>query len=428
MSDWLAVVGPFRGVALALALGLLIGIERGWSQRLESDGSRVAGIRTFTLLGLTGGLAGEAARLVSPVLTAVLVAAAGAALLIGYRQSAARGEVSATTTIVGVLTLGIGVLAASGQGVMASVLAAVTTVILSLRRQLHTWIGDLTEVELHAIARFGLISLAILPLLPDQSFGPYGAWNPRQIWLVVTLVSGLSLAGYAAAKRLGASRGILVTAVAGALVSSTAVTAAMAARIRSGEGRERTLVAAIALASMVMFLRVLTLVALLAPFALPALAFVAGPAIAVGAVCAAWSLRGDGETAAAETAAPSLRNPFDIVPALILAGLVMFVSVLGRWALDTFGDAGLVTVLGISGMLDVDSAIITASGLPPGSLSGLTAGLIFAAPMIMNSLVKAGLTVAIARGRAGWAAAAPLLLSIAAGLGGALALPWFLAG
>eukprot|EP01035_Chromulina_nebulosa_P062093 gene62093-biopygen45184 len=137
MNDWLALFSPFGGVALAVVLGLLIGIERGWSQRLEADGQRVAGIRTFTLLGLTGGVAGEAASLVSPVLTAVIVGIAGLALLIGYRQSAGRGEVSATTTIVGVLTLGIGVFAASGHGVMASVIAATATVILSLRRQLH---------------------------------------------------------------------------------------------------------------------------------------------------------------------------------------------------------------------------------------------------------------------------------------------------
>ena len=157
MNDWLGVFSPFRGVALAVVLGLLIGIERGWSQRLEADGERVAGIRTFTLLGLTGGLAGEAADLVSPVLAAAIVGVAALALLIGYRQSASRGEVSATTTIVGVLTLGIGVFAATGQGVMACVVAAVATVILSLRRQLHRWIGELTEVELHAIARFSLI-------------------------------------------------------------------------------------------------------------------------------------------------------------------------------------------------------------------------------------------------------------------------------
>lgn len=183
--------------------------------------------------------------------------------------------------------------------------------------------------------------------------------------------------------------------------------------------------AAIALASVVMFLRVLLLVALLASFALPALAFVAGPAIAVGAICAGWALRGDGADGAPDASTPTLRNPFDIGPALMLAGLVMVVSLSGRFALDRFGDAGLVTVLGISGMLDVDSAVITASGLPPGSLSGVTAGLIFAAPMIMNSFVKAVLTIAIARGRAGWGAATPLLLSIAAGLTGATALLCF---
>ena len=424
MNDWLGVFSPFRGVALAVVLGLLIGIERGWSQRLEADGERVAGIRTFTLLGLTGGLAGEAADLVSPVLAAAIVGVAALALLLGYRQSASRGEVSATTTIVGVLTLGIGVFAATGQGVMACVVAAVATVILSLRRQLHRWIGELTEVELHAIARFSLISIAILPLLPDQSLGPYQAWNPRQIWLVVVLVSGSSLAGYAAAKRLGASQGILVTAVAGAIVSSTAVTAAMAARIRSGEGRERTLVAAIATASTVMFLRVVTMVALLAPFALPALALVAGPAIVVSAAFAVWALRDDGTVT--DATATSLRNPFDLGPALLLAALVMVVSLVGRWALDRFGGTGLVTVLAISGMLDVDSAILTASGLPPGSLDGVSAGLIFAAPMLMNSIVKAGLTIAIAGGRAGWSAASPLLLSVVAGLAGTAALPVFL--
>ena len=266
---------------------------------------------------------------------------------------------------------------------------------------------------------------AVLPLLPNQPLGPFDAWNPRQIWLVVVLVSGLSLVGYAASKRLGATRGILAMAVAGSLVSSTAVTAAMAARIRNGEGRVRTLVAAIAIASTVMFLRVVVLVALLAPEALLALAFVAGPAIVVGAAYAAWAIWGDG--ALTDTSLPSLRNPFDLRPALLLAAFVMAVSLAGRWALDRFGDAGLVTVLGISGMLDVDSAVITASGLPPGSLGGVTAGLIFAAPLIMNSLVKAGLTIAIAGRRAGWGAAVPLLLSVAAGLAGASILPLYLA-
>ena len=182
--------------------------------------------------------------------------------------------------------------------------------------------------------------------------------------------------------------------------------------------------AAIAIASTVMFLRVVILVALLAPFALPALALVAGPAIVVSAAFAVWALRDDGTVT--DATATSLRNPFDLGPALLLAALVMVVSLVGRWALDRFGGTGLVTVLAISGMLDVDSAIITASGLPPGSLGGVSAGLIFAAPMIMNSLVKAGLTIVIAGGPAGWRAASPLLLSVVAGLAGTAALPLFL--
>ena len=177
---------PLQGVALALALGLLIGIERGWAQRQEEAGSRVAGIRTFALLGLVGGVAGEAGRLLSPILTAVIIATAGAALVVGYARSARRPDnLSATTTVVGVITLAVGMFAATGQGVLASALAAVMTLVLAMRRQLHGWVGKVSEAELHAIARFGLIALVVLPILPDAAFGPYDAWNPRQIWMVM---------------------------------------------------------------------------------------------------------------------------------------------------------------------------------------------------------------------------------------------------
>lgn len=425
MDELIAAALPFRGVALALALGLLIGIERGWSRRLEADGSRVAGIRTFALLGLLGGMAGEMGRQMSPWMAAVLVAAAAAALAIGYWRTTRQGEdLSATTAIVGIITLGIGVFAATGHGVLASGLAAVTTLILSLRRQLHTWLEEMSEPELHAIARFGLISLAILPVLPDMAYGPYDAWNPRQIWMVVVFVSGLSLAGYAATKRLGASRGILATAAAGAVVSSTAVTAALAARLRSGDAPAATLGAGIALASAVMFVRVLILVAVLAPFALLPLLAVVGPASLLSVGWAVWRLRRPAEDRGPVTVSPPLlRNPFDLAPALLLALLVMGLSLLSRWVLTLFGDAGLATVLALSGMVDVDSAVLTVSGLPRGSLSPMTAGLVFAAPMLMNTLVKAGLTVESGGGRAGWAAAAPLILSVGVALASLPLLP-----
>ncbi len=423
MTDAPAFLTPYAKVGLAFALGLLIGVERGWSHRLEPDGSRVAGIRTFALLGLAGGIAGQVSVQVSPLLGAVVLTAAVGALLIGYARAAAVGDLSATTTVVGVITLGLGVLAAAGDLVLASVLAAVTTLVLAQRQRLHDFLGRLSEPELQAIARFGLIALAILPLLPDRSFGPLNAWNPRQIWMVVVLVSGLSLLGYAASKRLGSAKGLLATAAAGAIVSSTAVTAALAARLRKGDPDGGHLVAGIALASAVMFTRVLILVGALAPFALPALALVAGPAALISAAYVAWALR-RGDQAVADAAVPPVRNPFDLGPALILASLVMVISLAGRWALQAFGDAGLTTVLGISGMVDVDAAIITMSGLPPGSLSKLTAGYVLAAPILTNTLVKAGLALFVARGRAGRAAAAPLLLSVIAGLAGVALLPW----
>lgn len=423
MTDAPAFLTPYAEVGLAFALGLLIGVERGWSHRLEPDGTRVAGIRTFALLGLAGGIAGQVSVQVSPLLGAVVLIAAVGALLIGYARAAAVGDLSATTTVVGVITLGLGVLAAAGDLVLASVLAAVTTLVLAQRQRLHDFLGRLSEPELQAIARFGLIALAILPLLPDRSFGPLNAWNPRQIWMVVVLVSGLSLLGYAASKRLGSAKGLLATAAAGAIVSSTAVTAALAARLRKGDPDGGHLVAGIALASAVMFTRVLILVGALAPFALPALALVAGPAALISAAYVAWALR-RGDQAVADAAVPPVRNPFDLGPALILASLVMVISLAGRWALQAFGDAGLTTVLGISGMVDVDAAIITMSGLPPGSLSKLTAGYVLAAPILTNTLVKAGLALVVARGRAGRAAAAPLLLSVIAGLVGVALLPW----
>jgi uncharacterized membrane protein (DUF4010 family) len=415
------MLAPYAGVGLGLALGLLIGIERGWTHRLEADGTRVAGIRTFGILGLTGGIAAKLALEVSAPLGTVLALAAAAAVLIGYAGEAAKGSLSATNALVGLLTLGLGALAAAGQGVLASIVAAVTTLVLTQRRRLHGWIGRMSEAEVHAIARFGLVALAILPLLPDRAFGPYDSWNPRQIWLVVVLVSGLSLVGYAATKLFGASKGVLATAALGSIVSSTAVTAAMAARIREGEGDEAALIAGIGLASAVMFTRVLLLVGGLAPFAVGPLALVALPA---GLVSAAWTgfllwrPRAKAEAEAEPAKAAAVRNPFDLGPALILAILVMAISLAGRWGLETFGGAGLAVVLGISGAIDVDAAVVTLGGLPAGALAPGTAGLVLAAPILANTLVKAGLTIVIARGSAGWRAAAPLLLSVLAGLGG----------
>ena len=409
--------------ALALALGFLIGIERGWTNRDAPDGSRVAGIRTYALLGLSGALAGELAARVHVAAGILLFAASATLVLIGYRRSLVPGaSVSATGAIVMLLTLCIGMLATSGEPILASTAAAVITLLLSLRTRLHGWISRLTEAELHAIARFALISLAILPLLPDRAMGPLDAWNPRHLWTMVVIVSGLSFAAYFLTRWLGAARGIIATAAAGAMISSTAVTAALSTRLRDGSGESAPLIAGIAAASAVMFLRVLVMTALLAPFALSSLIIIIGGPTLISLLCMAWFLRRAIKSAAPNAEIP-VRNPLDVRPALVLVTLVMLASLVARFVLDRFGDAGLATVLALTGMLDVDSAIITMSGLPTGTLEPWLAGLILSLPVLLNTLLKAVLAISVAGWKTGWKAALPLVLSALGALG---ALPYLL--
>ncbi|MBB5686662.1 MgtC/SapB family protein [Sphingobium boeckii] len=409
-------INAISAIGLSLALGLLIGIQRGWALRNEAPGSRFAGIRTFGLLGLAGGVAGiihgdgSGAGL-------LIVAAAAALVVLGYAQAAQRGgPISGTASIVGLLTLGCGFLAATQHGSVATITAVLMMLILAMRNQLHDWVQRLSEVEVIAVARFALISLAILPLLPDRAYGPFDAWNPYKLWLVVVMVSGFSFAGYIASRHLGASRGTIATAGAGAMVSSTAVTAALAVRLRDGDDNAPVLAAGIATASAVMLVRVLVLVAALAPFALPTLAVVVMPAALVSTLATFWYLRAAARLPAQGVQEVSVRNPFDIGPALGLMALVMVVSLVSRWVLHRFGDAGLATVLAISGTFDVDSAIITMSGLPSGTLDARMAGLVLAAPVMLNTLFKAAVAISLAGWSRGWRAAVPLVASVAAGM------------
>lgn len=412
-------------LAVSLALGLLVGIQRGWAQRDRPAGSRFAGVRTFALVGLGGGISGMLFR-GAPGPATVLLGAIGVLVLVGYvRDSRLNATASGTSGLVALLTLASGFLVGVGERLTGTAIAVVMVLLLALRDRLHGWIDKLSQREVLSIARYALIALVILPLLPDRPFGPYGAWNPRQLWLVVVLVSGLSFAGYVATRLLGARRGIIATAAAGSLVSSTAVTASLASRMKRGEEPRPVLAAAIAFASVILFLRVFVLVALLAPVALPVLARLIAPGLVVGIAAAAWYLR---RSRAVPVPNPghelAMRNPFDIGPALMLAGLVMVLTVASLWVLRNFGERGLAVVLAVSGTLDVDSAIITMGGLAGQSLDARTAGVVLAIPVALNTLFKAGVTVSLAGWQQGKSAALPLVASAAAIGLAILILPW----
>ncbi|TCM18726.1 uncharacterized membrane protein (DUF4010 family) [Novosphingobium sp. PhB165] len=396
-------------LAVSLALGLLVGIQRGWAQRDRQEGTRFAGVRTFALIGLIGGIAGMLFR-GAPGPATVLLGSAGLLVLVGYlRDSRLSETASGTSGLVALLTLASGFLVGVGERLTGTAIAVIMVLLLALRDQLHGWINRLSQREVLSIARYALVALVILPLLPDKAFGPYGAWNPRHLWLVVVLVSGLSFAGYFATRMLGATRGIIATAAAGALVSSAAVTASLASRMKEGEEPRPVFPAAIAFASVIMFLRVLVLVAILAPIALPTLARLIAPGLVVAIIAAGWYLRRSRNAATPNPGHEiAMRNPFDIGPALMLAGLVMVLTVASLWVLDSFGEHGLAAVLAISGTIDVDAAIITLGGLTGHSLDARMAGLVLAVPIALNTLYKAGVVVSLAGWRNGRSAALPL--------------------
>ena len=173
-------------LVMPLAIGLLIGLERGWQQRSAQPGSRVAGLRTFGLFGLIGGLAGFAAGMTQGwAVSAVLLLAGCALVIIGYRRDKSP---SATTEAAALVTLGLGWLAGHDVPVPALALAVVTAFLLAQRARLHAWIEGLSEADFHAVVLFAVIAGALWPVLPDRAMGPMNAWNPRELWLVVVCV------------------------------------------------------------------------------------------------------------------------------------------------------------------------------------------------------------------------------------------------
>ncbi len=402
------------GLATALGVGLLIGTERGWRLRDEPDGQRVAGLRTFGLLGLLGGICGLISFLATAILAAVLIAGIVAVLLVSHmRDMSLDGHVDATSMVAALLTLALGVLVTIGYPEPAVAAAAVATLILALRDRIHSWVAALGPKDVQATAQFAIISAVILPLLPDARYGPFGAWNPRELWLVVVLVTGFSFAAYIATKVAGARRGTLVTAAVGGLYSSTAVTAGLAQRIRTDQGESATLAAGIALASALMFLRVLVMTAVFATSALPSLALAVGPAAVLAVAMSVWLVVGQREAPEQEDQF-EVRNPFELLPALGFATMVAAMALAVRWAESRFGEAGVSTLIVVSGSFDVDAAIVTMGGLPVGTIEPWRAGVILAGPVLLNTLFKAGVALALAGWRKGLRAALPLLVSAAA--------------
>jgi uncharacterized membrane protein (DUF4010 family) len=403
-------------VVTALACGLLVGIERGWKLRDERPGTRVAGVRTFTILGLGSGIAGLLGSIGQAVVAAAIAVGMVAIMVIAYSRQL-QDHHDSTSAVAAIATVAIGYLAGNGNPALAIACATIGVALLALRQELHGFVERLDADDVKALARYAVIAGAVLPFLPSGHYGPLGAWNPRQLWLVVVIVTGFSFLGYVANRIFGERHGTIATAVIGGLYSSTAVTQALSERLgrASTPGAEP---AGIALASAVMYVRVLFLVAILATrIALP-FAIITLPAIAVG-VAAGWWLYRKSPRSDAPTA-PG--NPIALLPAL---GFVIFVAAMAiavTWAEGRFGQRGIALLLLISGSANVDVAIVTAGGLPPQAISPNLAAIALAATIVANMGVKIGVTVAYARAKGRSAALALIASTIV--LAASIAIAW----
>jgi uncharacterized membrane protein (DUF4010 family) len=373
---------PALELGAGLAVGLMMGIERGWRLRREKSGTRIAGVRTFTLLGPAGALAAILRDRLGNFVGAAIIGALVAALIVGFIRD--RGRRDSTSIVAAILAVAFGALAGAGDPALAVAAAALVTLILATRTQSHSFVARLNTTDVQAFARYAVIAAAVLPFLPNRQVGPLGAWNPFRLWLVVVLVTGFSFLGHIANRTIGERRGVLATALIGGAYSSTAVTASFAQRLRAGE--EGPLTAGILIASAVMYLRVIILVAILSRSTLLAFIWVTGPAALAGAGVAAvgWS------RAAQETGSivRLTRNPIELLPAFGFVAIVAAGALATRWAQQEFGQSGIAASLFVTGTFDVDAAIVTLSGLPIRSIERDLAAIALAGTIIANMLLK----------------------------------------
>jgi len=394
-------------VATAIACGLLIGIERGFDLRGLRAGTRVAGVRTFTLVGLASGLAGLAGQFGQPFAAGALVAGCVTVLAVGYaNRPGIKRKPDATTPIAALTTVGLGFVAGFGQPGFAIAGAAIVTLILALKAELHGLLNKLDADDVKAFARYSVIAGAFLPFLPHGQYGPLGAWNPQKLWLVVVLVTGFSFLGYVANRIFGERHGTIATALIGGAYSSTAVTQSLAQRLGSEEqvGAEN---AGIALATAVMYLRGVFLIGILSTRVLLPFAIILLPATLVAWGAGFWLYR---KAPKCDAPAPP-GNPIAILPALGFVLFVAFAAVAAKWAAGRFGEQGIALLLLIVGSTDIDTAIITLGGLNPAAISSLLATIAIAGTIIINMAVKMGITLAYA-GRRGLPAVAAMAASV----------------
>jgi uncharacterized membrane protein (DUF4010 family) len=371
--------------------GAAVGLEREWSGHAEGDSARFAGLRTFTLLGLLGGVVGWLWTHDSQLLGGLLLAGAAGLVVVAY-ASASRRDIGGTTEVAALVVLAAGVLAGVGQIATSSAIIALAVLLLVEKTRLHAVVRLIDDEGFRAGVRFAVMALVVLPLLPEGPFGPLGGIRPRQLWQLVLLFSGLSFAGYIARTLVGDQYGYPVTGLLGGLVSSTSVTLTFArlSRVRSDDGG--ALAGGVLAASSVLFLRVAVAVAILhAPLLKDLAPLLAGPFL-VGIAAVLVNVRRL-DAAGDSVAAPA--NPLQLGAALQMTLLFQFVLVVLHAAERWFGQIGISTSAMLLGLTDVDALTASISNRVAEGMARELGAVAIAIGIAANTCMKCALTIAI---------------------------------
>jgi uncharacterized membrane protein (DUF4010 family) len=400
------------GLVIAALGGTAVGVERQWSGHADGTAARFAGVRTFTLLGGLGGLAGWLWQAGYTLPAAALLTGAAGITVAAY-VARMRNDVDGTTEVAALVVIAAGVVAGAGVHRLASGVIAVTTLLLVEKSRLHALVARIDDISLRAAARFAVMALVVLPLLPEGPYGPMGGIRPRELWALVLFFSGLSFIGYLARRIAGPGRGYLVTGLIGGLASSTNVTFTFARTSDSDEAASRALGYGAIAANAMLYPRVLLATAVLNAALLPhVVPYLVLPALLAFAITWLGIRQSNGDHIAEQPVSNPLQLPAALQMAAIFQGVLMLVWLASRYG----GNRGIVSMATVLGLTDVDALTISMARRVASDISLETAALAIAIGVLSNTVLK--LTVALFFGSAGFrrvAGGALLAMVVAAG-------------
>jgi uncharacterized membrane protein (DUF4010 family) len=375
-------------VGLALAIGFLVGVERGWKQRDDGEGQRVAGIRTFALIGLLGGVCGLLLPAVGATPVAAVALAFGAAFAaFQFRQAVKDSDNSFTSTVAGLLVFALGFYAVVGETVVAAAVAVAGTIVLAFKEGLHTWVRSITWKEMRSALLILAATCIALPLIPEGAVDPWGAVEPRSLWWLTILIASASFAGYVALRALGPRAGLMIGALAGAVVSSTVVTIDLGRRVRASEIDPSSGAAAAAVAAAVSLTRCGAVASLFSS----EVAMRLWPVLATSAAVFlgyAWVLARLVAGSVATATYATIKSPLDLWSVAKFGVVLIVLTIVANLVSNGLGSYGLGVFAATAGLVDVDAVTLAVGKLATTGLATETAVGAILIGIVANQMFK----------------------------------------